>query len=140
MKIKCNKCHQPKDESEFYFQIKEQNTRQPTCKKCSGLKYAQNHYKKNKDLYVKRAKVEMKKRKDWYREYKSKLKCELCPENHPAALDFHHKDPKKKEGLVLYILYNNGIKAALKEIKKCKVLCANCHRKEHYKLYTSVAQ
>ncbi len=38
-----------------------------------------------------------------------------------AALDFHHLDPSKKDGLV----------KSVKEARKCVLICANCHREEH---------
>jgi hypothetical protein len=65
-------------------------------------------------------------------EYKSKLKCSRCPETHPACLEFHHRDPKEKDfqlGDMVRLGY--GWETILTEIKKCEVLCANCHRKEH---------
>lgn len=69
-------------------------------------------------------------RQKW-REYKATLACVVCGENEPAALDFHHvvRDPSNRK---LYELLRNGAyAAAYEEIKKCIVLCANCHRKEH---------
>lgn len=75
-----------------------------------------------------------KERKNWFVEYKSKLKCSMCPENHPSTLDFHHKDPKSKLDCISNLVAK-GIKeeTILEEILKCDVLCANCHRKLHIK-------
>ena len=69
----------------------------------------------------------------WYIEYKSKLKCSRCTENHPSCLQFHHTDPAMKKDHVS-ILVNGGssIKRVLEEINKCEVLCANCHMKLHW--------
>lgn len=58
--------------------------------------------------------------------------CCKCGFNHPAALDFHHRDPKDK----LYEVCNMprksiGKERILCEIEKCDVLCANCHRILH---------
>ncbi len=58
--------------------------------------------------------------------------CYSCPESDPICLDFHHRDPKKKK----YALdYYSAAKLSdinlLKELLKCDVLCANCHRKHH---------
>ena len=71
---------------------------------------------------------------DWWIEYKSTLKCCRCDESRPECLDFHHLDPSIKEKHVAAIRPRgpNGIARTLKEIKKCIVLCANCHRSEHY--------
>ena len=63
------------------------------------------------------------------------LKCEMCGENHPACLDFHHKD-KKDKSFNVAIMASSGysIEKIKEEIAKCIVLCSNCHRKEHYKI------
>lgn len=61
-----------------------------------------------------------------------KIKCLRCEETHPACLDFHHRDPKKKfDSVASMVSRGFRIKAILKEISKCDVLCSNCHRKEH---------
>jgi len=44
-----------------------------------------------------------------------------------SALEFHHVDPKEKKGAVSSL---SG-KALIKEIKKCVLLCSNCHREYH---------
>ena len=63
---------------------------------------------------------------------KTKL-CTKCNENHPACLDFHHRDSSEKEYTIAYLTGNTGsIKRIIQEIEKCDVLCANCHRKLHY--------
>lgn len=70
-------------------------------------------------------------RKQW-REFKATLSCINCGYSHPAALDFHHviKSPDNKS--VNQLLRRDAFKAVYEEIKKCVVLCANCHRVHHY--------
>jgi hypothetical protein len=65
-------------------------------------------------------------------DYKATLKCTKCGFNHHAALDFHHEDPSTKEGDVNRYVSNGQFKRAYKEIEKCIVLCANCHRVYHF--------
>ena len=73
----------------------------------------------------------------WYYDYKKTLKCEKCGfDKHPAALDFHHLDPSKKDFKVSkhkITCSEEKKKIILNEISKCIVLCANCHRIEHAK-------
>jgi DNA invertase Pin-like site-specific DNA recombinase len=57
--------------------------------------------------------------------------CE-CGESHIAALDFHHLDPNEKEFVVAVLLRTNDWDAIEKELKKCKLVCSNCHRKLHF--------
>ena len=49
-----------------------------------------------------------------------------------AALDFHHEDPTTKEGNVHRFVSNGQFAKVYEEIKKCIVLCANCHRIHHW--------
>lgn len=96
---------------------------------CRRRWYANN--KKSEKDHVKRRKNEIKK---WFEYYKSKLFCLKCKENHPATLEFHHKTRKNKEMMVAIMVYNGySIERIKKEMEKCIVLCANCHRKVHYK-------
>ncbi len=70
----------------------------------------------------------------WLAEYKKNKKCKHCGENHPACLDFHHRDPAKKDMSISQLVRTApSMEKLLREIAKCDILCANCHRKEHYK-------
>lgn len=94
-------------------------------------------YLKNKEDYGKRKySLTISRRgeiKEWLQEYKSTLKCEKCPENHPATLDFHHVNSEEKKNKVSALVVEGySIKTIKEEIDKCIVLCANCHRKLHY--------
>ena len=74
-----------------------------------------------------------------YRRYVNRLKCinllsgkcSKCGYDDVSGLDFHHIDPKTKDWGVSYLL-NKTDDRMLEEIKKCVLLCSNCHRKEHY--------
>ena len=95
--------------------------------------YAKNKKKFNKQVYeiTKRRRKELR---AWLNEYKSKRGCETegCEETHPACLEFHHKEKNKEKGVSEMCKNAYGKKRILKEIKKCSLLCANCHRKKHF--------
>ena len=64
-------------------------------------------------------------------------KCKLCGySKNLAALEFHHKNPnKKKFGIDMRRCANNKWTILLKEVKKCILLCSNCHAEiEHPEL------
>lgn len=127
----CNKCDTDKDDSEFYTRIVQGKVKEDKwCKECHRA-YRKEHYKQNKRVYIAKARRNNDKSSDWYRDYKSQLKCK-CGEDHPAALDFHHPDPTRKEFLVSKAVRRFGRKRLKEEIEKCEVLCANCHRKHHW--------
>lgn len=58
-------------------------------------------------------------------------KCARCSYNTTVkALDFHHIDPTQKSFTISQII-NKDLSLQLEEIKKCVLLCANCHRELH---------
>lgn len=70
--------------------------------------------------------------RQFIKDYLSNKKCARCPENHIACLDFHHKDPSTKDFKIAEAATKRYSKTKiLREIEKCEILCANCHRKEH---------
>lgn len=90
------------------------------------------HYLKTIEATKQRTKDNKKKARLAWVNFKATLKCTICGEDHPAALDFHHKDPATKNQAVSWYLKNSQFTKAKKEMKKCIVLCANCHRKHHW--------
>jgi hypothetical protein len=49
-----------------------------------------------------------------------------------SALDFHHINPDEKEFEIdIRKFSNTNLEDLQKEIDKCILLCANCHREEH---------
>ena len=56
--------------------------------------------------------------------------CEKCGyNNYTGALQFHHKDPTKKDPKAFRRTKN--LQVFLEEVDKCALLCANCHAEEH---------
>jgi hypothetical protein len=59
--------------------------------------------------------------------------CERCGYNKCiAALQFHHKNPKNKKFGVSAMGIYRGWEKVKKELKKCIMICANCHWEEHH--------
>ena len=65
--------------------------------------------------------------------YKRQHPCVKCGEADPIVLDFHHTDAGTKEFRIAAVIWSHTIAAIEAEIVKCEVLCANCHRREHYR-------
>ncbi len=56
-------------------------------------------------------------------------KCEECGyDEHPAAMEFHHKKEKK---FTISSVANKKWEIVKKEMSKCELLCSNCHRILH---------
>lgn len=104
----------------------------PAVKKAKHKEYSHEHYLRNKErLLVANTAYKRKKWQEW-KDYKSGLNCVKCGFGHIAALDFHHVDPTEKEYDVNRLISNGQFKKAEEELRKCVVLCANCHRVHHY--------
>lgn len=129
----CCICKLNKSISEFSFKNKEKQYYQSQCKLCKK-EYHDNYYRNNKDVYA-RAKV--KQIAKGYNFNKLLTKhinsfklngCILCNEKHFAALDFHHINPNEKDKAIARATSKKWVE---EEVKKCVVLCSNCHRKFH---------
>lgn len=59
-------------------------------------------------------------------------KCEKCGYDKCAeVLEFHHKNPSQKDFSVSRKGHCRSWERVSKEIAKCDLLCANCHREIH---------
>ena len=94
--------------------------------------YSRKYYENNRAKVLAANTANKATHKQKWDEFKATLKCTKCGFNHPAALDFHHKDPALKEHNVHKLLANKQFTKAYKEIEKCVVLCSNCHRIHHF--------
>lgn len=65
-------------------------------------------------------------------------RCERCGyDRYKGALEFHHKNPQEKDFSISQFHFNSTIgtmEVFKKEVDKCELLCANCHREEHHRL------
>ena len=58
-------------------------------------------------------------------------KCTACSwQGNQAAFQFHHTDPNKKDFIISSVANKNWEKIKT-ELKKCVLLCANCHMIKH---------
>ena len=66
-------------------------------------------------------------------EIKEKTGCTDCKQKFPHyILEFDHLPEQEKLGGVYKVFKEYGISIALKEIEKCEVVCANCHKVRTY--------
>ena len=107
--------------------VKEQNAKF----RKNNPEYGHEYFKKHSKKYRVYCKTNQQKTIDWYKEYKSTLSCNRCPESDAACLVFHHPGDDKTETVSQMVGHNRSKALILEEIAKCEVLCANCHRKLH---------
>lgn len=72
-------------------------------------------------------------RQRWINKIKTSKGCAECGYNkHGVALDFDHIDPSTKLFSPSSQSVTYKLKPLFKEIRKCQILCANCHRIRSY--------
>lgn len=58
-------------------------------------------------------------------------KCITCKwGDHPAALEFHHRNPEEKD-FTISEKANQSWENVKKELNKCDLLCSRCHNIQH---------
>jgi hypothetical protein len=126
----CSKCKASKPVSEFNFRNTASGARQSYCKEC-GKGFTRSHYRNNKRQYLDRNVRSYMKRRELVRQMKSRA-CADCGVQYPFyVMDFDHREGEIKE-YELNRIDRMTIQAILREIKKCDVVCANCHRVRTY--------
>lgn len=73
--------------------------------------------------------AQYRRRKSWIDKIKTHRGCAECGfKKYACALDFDHIDPATKEFLIPRHLGRGNLKKLFREIRKCRIVCANCHR------------
>lgn len=85
-----------------------------------------------KEMQLKKQRERIQANRVFVSNYKRQLGCETCGEKDPIVLDLDHIEPHTKEKNVSSLL-SRRFEILWKEIEKCRVLCANCHRRVTYK-------
>ena len=124
---RCKVCHRELN--------KEYRQKNPEKVKKSVANWVAKNPEKAKAGQARRSKRYWAKYTAWYKSLKAERECARCGEDHPACLDFHHRDPSTKvESVAVMVRERYSREKILAEIEKCDCICANCHRKEHYEL------
>jgi hypothetical protein len=128
----CTKCNLGQKDIDFNWRNKEKTIRHAICRYCHS-KYRKEHYSKNRQKYIDKARKwntnQREKICEFLFDYLQKHPCVDCGEGDIIVLDFDHL---KEKFLGISEMARNcySIKTIRKEIKKCQVRCANCHRRK----------
>jgi HNH endonuclease len=126
----CGKCKENLPIENFSWKNKDRGWRQSYCKNCNK-NTNKEHYRKNKTVYADKSKLAKIKNLINKNEYLKSHPCVACGENDPIVLEFDHIDStSKKMEIYKMISYGYTWDNILKEIEKCQVLCANCHKRK----------
>src|SRR3989339_72939 len=131
----CSKCNTKKDISHYNWRNESRGWRHSFCKECHS-KYRRYHYLKNKEKYIQKALKWNRKQTEILRKYLTEYfkehPCTDCGNDDIRVLDFDHNS-NKFMGICQMVRNCYSMDAVKKEIKKCKVRCANCHRIKTFK-------
>lgn len=108
----CTKCNLPTPLSDFYKNGKRLHA---ICKTC--------HKEYIRLKYLKKIEAVSK--------YKSEKGCSKCGDKRYYVLEFHHIDPTQKDYLISARV-RAPLNLLMEEIKKCAILCSNCHAEFHH--------
>jgi hypothetical protein len=127
----CSQCEGEKDVEED-FHRRADGKPYPYCKACHR-KYTKSHYQAHKQKYLDKARRNSARSKqaiyEWLFNYFLEHSCVDCPEKDPIVLEFDHRDGEKKTTEVSNLIRNGCTAQVKKEVMKCDVRCANCHRR-----------
>lgn len=128
----CRGCNTEKSLDEFGKNSSKKDGRQTQCKDCRN-RYAASWYKDNSELHKQRVAPAKKRALDRNRAalwgILEEAICEDCGESDPLVLEFDHTNEKDAG---VSTLHSGSLPRMLDEIKKCDIVCANCHRKRTY--------
>lgn len=112
----CTKCGKELPLDDFHWRDKAKGIKRSECKNCrNALMNAKNAANRKA-----------------VQQLKEKQACEKCGEKRWYLLDYHHINPNDKKKVISKLMVYSSQQALQKEIKKCILLCANCHREFHY--------
>lgn len=129
---RCSRCGEVKPVDEFPVRNKARGLRRVWCRDCCRA-YGREHYERNKPTYlaknVRRRASERPMVRMRIDEYLREHPCVDCGCAEITVLEFDHRDPSEKRNVVGRIALMGSWPSVLREIEKCDVRCANCHRK-----------
>jgi hypothetical protein len=127
---RCSQCGELKPDQEFAGRGSPAGKRDTYCRPCRSA-YGKKHYAANRTRYIeleaKRKRARAEKRMAYLLDYFKTHPCVDCGEADPLVLEFDHIRDKSFD--IAAALPDRNWESILKEIEKCDVVCANCHRR-----------
>src|SRR5690554_4154882 len=135
----CRTCKEEKSLSEYGVRRASKDGLMTQCKECN--KKAQRvQYSSNKKYYLDRNRELRASNRERYKKTKEGKPCTRCGGLFPqVCMDYDHIDHKSKRLCVAQMMgYSWNV--IQKEIDKCELVCANCHRIKTYETSTRQKQ
>lgn len=105
----------------------------PQFKIDSTTKWAKNNLDKVRQYKHKYKDKQKRLAREHIKTIKEQSGCKICGNKNIHCLDFHHRPRTKKKNTICNLVRHGYSLAVIKkEIKKCDIICSNCHRTHHY--------
>ena len=128
----CGRCGITAPSTDFPWKDQGRGRRGSWCRSCQRA-YAHDHYLRNIDQYKAKARKTLRGDRQRLRQrvddFLATHPCVDCGTADIAVLEFDHRDPAEKRMAVSTLASRRGWPAVEREIAKCEVRCANCHRR-----------
>jgi hypothetical protein len=133
----CRVCKEAKPLTEFPFRSLVRQTRQWICLSCQRA-YTKNWYRRNRKKQIAAAYVRRVRQAQSLgrrvRDYLADHPCVDCGESDPDVLDFDHlRDKRADVSRLVHVAVSWDM--VVREIAKCEVRCANCHRRRTARVF-----
>lgn len=129
----CSKCKQELPMSMFRWRNKKLGKVHSQCKACESaaekIRYANS---KQRQQSVTEKALLQKENNTNIVNIAKQCGCQKCGELRPYLMEFHHTNPKEKVNTIAHMIKSSSQANLEKELQKCVVLCANCHREFHF--------
>lgn len=129
----CSRCKETKKVGNFNKHPTRKDGLQSNCKACnkaySKAYYADNREEQRNRLFEINLKARIRNR-EFILSYLKKHPCAVCGETDPVVLEFDHIRDSKSLCVSRACHRMWGIPRLRKEVEKCQVLCANCHKRK----------
>ena len=129
-KIRCTKCGRRKSPEEFAYKNKKKKLRQTWCRACFQAHDKSKWSESKKDYFLANARRRRKETQAKVSAYLREHPCVDCGEKDPVVLDFDHVRGRKIDCISILVRRSFSWDKIEKEISKCEVRCANCHRRK----------
>ena len=126
----CRKCLIDKPLEEFSTRTRSKDGKHSYCRSCVKDMMAVIYNKNPLKIKARNDKIRNK-LKSLVNEIKLNQSCPICQESEVECLDFHHVNPTDKDVEIPQLIGMKNETRLLQEIKKCVLICSNCHRKIH---------
>lgn len=129
---KCTYCKREKELTEFNKNKVKKDGYNELCRECSNH-FSKEYYLNKKDHHKHQVKLRNTRTrvqsKEFIIEYLLKNPCKDCQITDIRVLEFDHLPEFNKEFNISDMIHNSCSVAKIKkELLKCEVVCANCHR------------